>query len=287
MHSTKRRWGPFHWFNTVFFLAFASATFYPLWHEFSVSFSSPEGAAKGGFFLWPREFNAEAYRVMFATPYIWRAYSNSAFITIVGTILSTFLTACTAYPLVIRGLPAKRMITLAILFTMLFSGGMIPTYLLVKSLGLVNTLWAIILPTAISAYNVLVMRSFFDTLPGELEESATMDGANPIVTFFWIILPLSTPVLATVALWEAVGLWNNFLQSLIYLNDKNLYTLPLLLRDLISGQQAAMQSGVFTKTSSDSVIAATVILTMLPILCVYPFLQKYFTKGVLIGAVKS
>ncbi|WJH34449.1 ABC transporter permease subunit [Paenibacillus sp. CC-CFT747] len=114
-----------------------------------------------------------------------------------------------------------------------------------------------------------------------------MDGANPIVTFCLIILPLSTPVLATIALWEAVGLWNNFLQSLIYLNDKSLYTLPLLLRDIINGQQAAMQSGEFSKTSTDSVIAATVILTILPILCIYPFLQKYFTKGVMIGAIKS
>ncbi|WJH34450.1 hypothetical protein N6H14_32310 [Paenibacillus sp. CC-CFT747] len=160
MNFTKHRWGLFHWFNGIFFLLFATATFYPLWHEISVSLSSPEGAARGGFFLLPREINGEAYQTVLESPYIWRAYTNSAFITITGTILSTFLTACTAYPLVIRGLPAKRSITLAILFTMLFSGGMIPTYLLVKSLGLVNTLWAVIIPSAISAYNVLVMRSF-------------------------------------------------------------------------------------------------------------------------------
>jgi ABC-type glycerol-3-phosphate transport system permease component len=206
---------------------------------------------------------------------------------LVGTALSVILTASTAYPLVKSGLPGKNFVTFLILFTMLFSGGIIPTYLLVKSLGLINSLWALIIPGAISAYNVLVMRSFFANLPVELEESATMDGANPIRIFFTIIFPLSTPVLATIALWEAVGLWNNFLQALIYLNDRSKYTLPVLLRDIINGQQQLQQAGIFSDTSSDSVIAATIVMSILPILCVYPFLQKYFTKGVMIGAIKS
>ncbi|MEF2246733.1 carbohydrate ABC transporter permease [Paenibacillus sp. IITD108] len=273
--------------NLLLLLLFAAITFYPLWHEVSVSLSSIAGTARGGFFLWPRGFTWQSYHTVLSSSYIWTAYLNSALITIGGTFLGTLLTACVSYPLVIRGLPARKFITLAILFTMLFSGGMIPTYLLVKSLGMINTLWAVFIPTLISAYNVLIMRSFFDTLPHELEESAMIDGANPIVIFFRIILPLSTPVLATISLWEAVGLWNNFFHSLIYLNDKSLYTLPLLLRDIINGQQTAMETGEFTVTSTDAVIAATVVVTMIPMLCVYPFLQKYFTKGVMIGAVKS
>jgi ABC-type glycerol-3-phosphate transport system permease component len=170
---------------------------------------------------------------------------------------------------------------------MLFGGGIIPTYLLVKNLGLINSLWSLIVPTAISAYNVIVMRSFFVGIPAELEESAMIDGANPLRIFFTLILPLSTPVLATIALWDAVGIWNNFLQALIYLNDRDKFTLPIMLQQIIIGQQQNMNEGINSDTSTDSVIAATIILTILPILCVYPFLQKHFVKGVMIGAVKS
>ncbi|WP_328803575.1 carbohydrate ABC transporter permease [Paenibacillus silvestris] len=262
-------------------------TLYPMWREVAVSFSGMEEAMKGGLFLWPRDFTTDAYVNILHSRYLWLAYGNSLFITLVGTLIGVFLTAATAFPLIKQDLPGKKMFVLLILFTMLFSGGIIPTYLLVKSVGLINSLWSLILPTAISAYNVIVMMSFFRTLPRELDESATMDGAHAIRIFGSVILPLSKPVLATIALWEAVGYWNNYLQALYYLNDKSKYVLPVLLRDIINGQTIAQMTGESTGSSTESVIAATTIMAVLPILIVYPFLQKYFVQGTLIGSVKA
>ncbi|WP_309119002.1 carbohydrate ABC transporter permease [Paenibacillus sp.] len=242
---------------------------------------------KGGAFLWPRGFTIEAYRFVLESEYIWIAYRNSVFITVIGTAAAVLFTATTSYPLVKSGLPARKAFLYGILFTLLFNGGIIPTYLLVKGVGLLNSLWALILPNAVSAFNVIIMMSFFRTIPAELEESAMIDGANPIRTFFQIILPLSKPVLATIAVWEAVGLWNNYLQAIFYLNDKSSYILPVLLKDIIQGQELAQLTGEITGSSTDSVIAATIILAIIPIICVYPFLQKYFVKGTLIGSVKG
>ncbi|WP_240763074.1 carbohydrate ABC transporter permease [Paenibacillus thalictri] len=281
----KNRW--FDGVNTVFLLLVAVITFYPLWHELSLSFSSMEEAMKGGAFLWPRAFTTAAYHTVLGSDYIWVAYRNSVFSTVAGTLIGVLLTAMTAYPLTKQEMPAKNVILFLVLFTMLFSGGMIPTYLLVKQLGLINSLWSLILPTAISAFNVIIMLSFFRTLPAELEDSAMIDGANPLRIFFGIVMPLSKPVLATVALWEAVGIWNNYLNAVIYLNDKSKYTLPLLLRDVINGQITARMTGELTGSSVDSVVAATIIVAVVPVLCVYPYLQKYFVKGVMIGSVKS
>lgn len=274
-------------FNIIFLSALTLVTLYPMWREAAVSFSGMEEAMKGGLFLWPRDFTTDAYVNILHSRYLWLAYGNSLFITLVGTLIGVFLTAATAFPLIKQDLPGKKMFVLLILFTMLFSGGIIPTYLLVKNVGLINSLWSLILPTVISAYNVIVMMSFFRTLPRELDESATMDGAHAIRIFASVILPLSKPVLATIALWEAVGYWNNYLQALFYLNDKSKYVLPVLLRDIINGQTIAQMTGESTGSSTESVIAATTIMAVLPILIVYPFLQKYFVQGTLIGSVKA
>jgi len=277
----------FNWINAIFLIGLSIFTLYPMWHEISLSLSSMEGAMRGGFFLWPREFTLSAYKSVLSSNYIWTAYFNTILTTVIGTVISTLLTALTAYPLIKNRMPGKNVLTFLILFTMLFGGGLIPTYLLVKNIGLINSLWALIIPSAISAYNVLIMRSFFAALPAELEEAAMIDGATPIRTFFQIIIPLSMPVIATIALWEAVGRWNNFFGALIYLNDKSKYTLPVLLRDIINGQEQAKAIGDLAASATDSLIAATIVLSLLPIVCVYPFLQKYFVKGVMIGAVKS
>jgi putative aldouronate transport system permease protein len=274
-------------FNIIFLSVLTLVTLYPMWREVAVSFSGMEEAMKGGLFLWPKDFTTDAYINILHSRYLWLAYGNSLFITLVGTLIGVFLTAATAFPLIKQDLPGKKVFVLLILFTMLFSGGIIPTYLLVKSVGLINSLWSLILPTAISAYNVIVMMSFFRTLPRELDESATMDGAHAIRIFGSVILPLSKPVLATIALWEAVGYWNNYLQALYYLNDKSKYVLPVLLRDIINGQTIAQMTGESTGSSTESVIAATTIMAVLPILIVYPFLQKYFVQGTLIGSVKA
>ncbi|MGG1515491.1 carbohydrate ABC transporter permease [Paenibacillus oryzisoli] len=273
--------------NIIFLTLLSVVTFYPLWHELSISLSSPAGAAQGGFFLLPRGFTLEAYKNVLDSNFIWLSYRNSIIVAVLGTTLHVLFTATTAYGLNRKGLPGIKVMSLLMIFTMIFSGGLIPTYLLVKSLGLTNTLWALMLPGMISAFNVIVMQSFMRTIPEEVEESAAMDGANPLRTFFTIILPLCKPVLATIALWECVGLWNNFMQALIYLNDKNLFTLPLLLKEILAGQQLAASNGQYTNFSSESATAATVIISIIPILSVYPFLQKYFMKGTMLGSVKS
>ncbi|MBJ9992309.1 MULTISPECIES: carbohydrate ABC transporter permease [Paenibacillus] len=283
----KRRFNLFAAINGAFLILLALLTFYPLWHEISLSLSSSEQASRGGLFLWPRNLTFGAYGIVLRSEQLWLAYRNSIVITGAGTILSVFFTATTAYPLVKSHLPGRRLFTGLILFTMLFSGGIIPHYLLVKQLGMINTLWSMIIPGMISAFNVIIMLNFFRSLPEEIEESATMDGANPIRILFTIIFPLSAPVLATVALWEAVGKWNNFFQAFLYLNDKSLYTLPVLIREIIDGQQAESLTGKLVETSQESVIGTTIIVSVIPILLVYPFLQKYFTKGVLLGSVKS
>jgi putative aldouronate transport system permease protein len=273
--------------NSTLLIILAVITFYPLWHVISLSLSTTEQAIRGGLFLGPRNFTISAYQIVMKSDYLWLAYKNSIFVTVIGTALSVMLTAMTAYPLVKNKLPGKDFMLGAILFTMLFGGGIIPHYILVKELGMMNSLWALIIPGVISAFNVIIMLSFFRGIPEEIEESATMDGANLIRIFFTIILPLSTPVLATIALWEAVGQWNNFFQALIYLNDKKLYTLPVLLREIIDGQQAEEMTGKLVESSRESVIGATIVLSIIPILVVYPFLQKYFAKGAMLGSVKS
>lgn len=282
-----KRIGAFTVANSVLLTTISLIMIFPMWREISISFSSMAEAMKGGVFIWPRGFNMSAYESVFTSRYLWLAYRNSIWVTIAGTALGVILTAMTAYPLAKPGIPGKNVMLYCILFTMLFSGGIIPTYLVVKQLGLLNTLWSLILPTSISAFNVIIMISFFRTIPAELEESAMMDGAGPIRIFFTIVLTLSKPVLATISVWEAVGYWNNYLYALFYLNDKNHYTLPLLLKDIINGQILAQSTGELTGSSTESVIAATIVLAIIPILCVYPFLQKYFVKGTLVGAVKS
>jgi putative aldouronate transport system permease protein len=273
--------------NTLFLSLLSLVTFYPLWREIAISLSSKEEAVRGGLFFWPREFTWSAYVHILATDYVWSAYANSIFITVVGTLGSLLFTSTTAYPLVKKALPWRKLFTLFVLFTMIFNGGLIPTYLVVRQLHLVNTIWALIVLNLINAFNVVIMMSFMRTLPDELEESATMDGANPIRIFFQIILPLCKPVLATLALWTAVGLWNNFYQAFIYLNDQALNTLPLVLRLIIVGQEQAAQLGQANDAATESIIAATILVSLIPILIVYPFLQKYFIKGALLGSVKT
>lgn len=273
--------------NVVFLTIIAAVTLFPFWHELCLSFSSAAGAAAGGIFLLPRQFNLASYEAVFSGGYIGTAYFNSVVSTVLHTVLGLLVTAATAYPLSKRDLPLGKLVTILIVFTMLFNAGTIPNYLWVRDLGLIDSLWALVLPGLVAPYNLIIMRNFFKNIPGELEESALIDGANPIYIFARIILPLSKAVLATVALWIAVGTWNNFFGALLYLNDRSLYTLPLLLRDIINGQMQAMQDGRVQLSSSTTVVASTIIVSVVPILCTYPFLQKYFVKGVMVGSVKG
>lgn len=287
MRNMKRKFSWFNLINGIFLTLVGAITIYPLWHELCLSFSRLELALRGGFFFWPRGFTAEAYKVILETGFIWQSYFNTAFITVVGTFLSLLVSCMLAYSLTKSDMPGCKLFSGIALFTMLFNGGIIPTFLLIKTLGLIDSLWSLILLNAVSAYNVFVIKSFFKSLPEEIEESACLDGCSPIRIFFQMILPLSKPVLATVGIWVAVAHWNDFMGPVMYLNSISKQTLSVLMRNIIAGQDMLKTMGEIVSSSTESVIAATIVLSILPIACVYPFLQKYFVKGVMIGSVKG
>lgn len=279
-------------FNYVFFTLLCLIMLYPFWHVVMMSFSSVEATAKGGVFLWPKGFNLDTYEKVFKDPSIWSGYFTTIVATVAGTFFGTLFTATTAYALSKKYLPFGKLMNLLVLFTMLFSGGMIPGYLLMKNLSLIDNRLALILPGLISAYNVIIMRSNFLAIPESLEESAKLDGANDVTIFWKIILPLSKASIATIALFTAVGYWNDYFSSVLYINSKEKWALQAVLRYMLTNTNQAMQSAGVTVTAVTNVTAATikaasVVVATVPILCVYPFVQKYFVKGVMIGGVKG
>jgi putative aldouronate transport system permease protein len=276
----------------VVFLVFV--TFYPFWDQFILSISPRNEALRAGFRVYTARPSLEAYQNALGSNEIVRSFGNAVLRVILGTLVSLSLVSLTAYPLSKREMPFARIITFFFLFTMYFGGGLIPTYLLIKDLGLMNRIWALILPGAVSAYNLIVMRSFIDTLPQSLEESARIDGASYFTIWRRIVLPLSKPVLATVTLWVAVGHWNAYFDAMIYMHDRAKYTLPVILRRILLENQlerflpvgsAALLAQVVP--TPETTKAAIVMISTIPIICMYPFVQKYFTKGVLLGAVKG
>ena len=241
------------------------------------------------FFLSPLDWSLEAFTQLLSHPLFPRALLNSIIITVSGTAVSLLLTVPLAYGLSNRTLPGRRLILLFILFTFLFHTGLIPVYLLVTGLKLTDNFLAIILPPAVSVYNTLVMMSFFEGLPEELKEAARLDGANELKVLWYVILPLSKPIVLTIGLFYAVYFWNEFFTPILYLNDNNLIPLPVLLRNILisASFNEYVEFNAFSSTSIDSLKAAGVLLTMLPMLIVYPWIQRYFTKGTLIGGVKE
>ena len=279
-------------FNYIFFILLCIVMVYPFWHVIMMSLSSVEATAKGGIFLWPKGFNLDTYAQVFRDPSIWSGYLTTVLVTIFGTLFGTLFTATTAYPLSKKELPFARTMLLLVLFTMLFSGGMIPGYLLMKNLRLIDNRLALILPGLISAYNVIIMKSFFMTIPESLEESAKIDGATEVTIFWKIVLPLSKATIATIALFTAVGYWNDYFSTVLYINTKEKWALQAVLRYMLTNTNQAMQSAGVTVAAATNVTAATiksasVVIATVPILCVYPFVQKYFVKGVMIGGVKG
>lgn len=279
-------------FNYIFFTLLCLVMVYPFWHVVMMSLSSVEATAKGGVFLWPKGFNLDTYTKVFKDASIWSGYFTTILVTVVGTVLGTLFTATTAYPLSQKHLPFSGTLLLLVLFTMLFSGGMIPGYLLMKNLKLIDNRWALILPGLVSAYNVIIMKSFFQSIPESLEESAKIDGATEVTIFWKIILPLSKATIATIALFTAVGYWNDYFSTVLYINTKERWALQAVLRYMLTNTNQAMQSAGVTVAAATNVTAATiksasVVIATVPILCVYPFVQKYFVKGVMIGGVKG
>lgn len=268
---------------------------YPLIFVVSASFSDPAKVMSGEMWLWPRGFTLDAYIEIFKNEQIWSGYRNTILYTVVGTAVNILLTTLAAYPLSRRDLPGRNIFMFIITFTMFFHGGMIPTFLVVQGLGMVDTFWAMIIPNAIATYNLIVMRTYFQTsIPWELQEAAMIDGCSNIKMLLKIILPLSKPIIAVMVLFYAVSHWNSFFNALIYLRDEDLYPLQLVLREILLVSQtggtdnAGGSFGMDDKLLlGESIKYALIIVASIPVLILYPFVQKHFVKGVMIGSIKG
>ncbi|MEE1225101.1 MAG: carbohydrate ABC transporter permease, partial [Clostridia bacterium] len=256
------------------------------------SLSSSVAIESGKVFLWPVDFNVQAYKNLIADGQLLRSMKNTVFITIIGTMLNMIFTTTAAYALSKKRLMGGKFIMKMMTFTMIFSGGTIPHFIVVKSLGLMDTYGSLWLPGLITVYNLIVMRTFFEQLPDSLEEAAKIDGANDLIIFFQIVLPLSLATLATITLFYAVSWWNEYFNGMIYISTSDKMPLQVKLRQMIStvGQVQLTESdgeSAKEKLAKDAVQAAAMVISTVPILCIYPFLQKHFVKGVMVGAVKG
>lgn len=265
---------------------------YPLLFIVSASFSDPLMVLNGDVILLPKQITLEAYRNVFHNEQIWNGYGNTILYTAVGTIINLIMTTLAAYPLSRPDLPGRGVFMVFITLTMFFSGGLIPSYLLVKNLGMVDTMWALVIPGAIATYNLIVMRTYFQSnIPWEIQEAAHMDGCSNWKLLTHVILPLSKPIMAVMVLFYAVGHWNSFFNALIYIRSKDLYPLQLVLREVLMVSQAdAVDSSVGLESKillAESIKYVVIIISSLPVLLMYPFVQKHFVKGVMIGSLKG
>ncbi|GGD88389.1 carbohydrate ABC transporter permease [Paenibacillus nasutitermitis] len=282
----------FYQINALILGLIALSCLLPIIHVAALSLSDPHYIVSGSVSFWPRGLSFDSYNLLMNGTRIIQSFVNSVVITVVGVALSLAFTVLAAYPLSRSYMYGRRFFTLAIVFTMLFSGGMIPTYLVVKSLGLMNTYGAIWLPALISTYYMLIMRSFFVNIPGELEEAARIDGCGEFRYMMRIVLPLSLPVIATVSLFYAVGYWNSFISVLLYIQDIEKYNLAVLVQRMIRSQSLLQEINNLpvqeqTAVTPEGIKSAGIIVMVIPMLIIYPFLQKYFIKGVMIGAIKG
>lgn len=283
-----RRRTPFSVINGVLLVAFGLTTLYPFVHVASVAFSTQTEASRAGFHIYPREVDATNFVHVITSPDIGVSYLNTIHRTVIGTILSLIVTGAAAYTLSKPDLPARKVIMLMIVFTMYFNGGLVPNFLLVRSLGLYDSRWAMILPKLSAAFHIIIFKNFFQSVPAEVEESALIDGASYYTIFARIIVPLSKPVIATVALWLAVGHWNAYLDNLIFMQTKSKFVLQRLIRSLlVENDMETLESGDESNIFPESLKAATILVSTVPILAIYPFVQKYFIKGIMLGSVKG
>lgn len=275
---------------TVLFLL----VLYPCIFVISASFSSGDAVQAGKVVLFPVDFSLEGYKTVLNTKSIWLGFRNSLFYTVAGTLISLVMTMTTAYCLSRKDVPGRNFIMLLFTFTMFFSGGLIPSYLLMRSLGFVNTIWAIIIPGAIGVYNLIVARTFIqNTIPEELLEASMMDGCSDIMYYLKIVLPLSKAIIAVLVLFYGVGFWNQYFNAMIYLNDRELYPLTIFLREILLADQ--IDPSTVTDPELQQQIAkmagvikyALIVVSMVPVMLIYPFVQKHFVKGVMIGSVKG
>ncbi|WP_028549652.1 carbohydrate ABC transporter permease [Paenibacillus sp. UNC451MF] len=285
------------WFDAVIYALLAVVAvlvLYPLVFVLSASISNPATVLNGDMWLWPKDLSFVGYTKVLENNDLLRSYLNTIIYTVVGTAINLVMTVMAAYPLSQKSFYGRNVLTAVMVFTMFFSGGLVPAYMLVKQLGMLNSIWALVIPSAVSVWNIVIMRTFFQTsIPNEIQEAASIDGCSDWKTLWRIVLPLSMPILAVMVLFYAVGHWNAYFNALIYLTDRGLYPLQLILREiLVQGEMEHMvnvgdSSHAKTIMDQEAVKYAVVVVANLPILLLYPFLQKYFVKGIMIGALKG
>lgn len=289
----------FIWFTRIFVLLAVLIVLYPLIYIVSASISDPATVNSGEMWLYPKGVTMEGYKTILGNNSIWRGYLNTIYYTVLGTLINLICTIPAAYALSRPDFYGKNFFTSFMLVTMFISGGMIPTYLLIKNLHMLNTVWALVLPGAVSVYNVVVTRTFFETtIPWEMQEAAIVDGCSDFKLFTRIVLPLSAPIIAVMGLFYGVGHWNDYFSALIYLSEKSMYPLQMVLREILVLQD--MSSNSVSNMTSDAAqllyskqqLAAVIkygimIVSSLPVIVVYPFLQKYFVKGMMVGSIKG
>ena len=283
----------FSYLNYIILAVVVVLILLPLIFIVSASFSSPQAVIAGRVTLFPVDFSLEGYKAIFEHSKVWTGFANSLIYTVFGTLFNVVMTIIAAYPLSRQDLVGRRLVTLMFIFTMLFSGGLIPTYMVVRDLGLLNTRWAMILPTGIGVFNLLITITFFrTTIPPELIEASRIDGADDFKTFFRIILPLARPIIAVLALFYAVSHWNSYFNALIYLKDQELFPLQIVLREILilNSVDASMLIDVEDLVAREGLREllkySLIIVASVPVLLIYPFVQKHFIKGMMIGSVK-
>ena len=282
--------------NTIFIVFITIITLYPLIYVCSASISSPASVTSGRMWLWPTDITFEGYKRILKNTEIWTGYANTILYTVINVVISLAVTLPAAYALTVKALPGRKFIVFVFSVTMFFSGGMIPLYVVCRNLGLVNTLWAVILPSATSMWYIILTRTFFQsTIPHELEEASEIDGCSVFATFLRIVIPLSAPIIAVMALYFGVGRWNSYFGEMIFLRDRTKFPLQLFLREILIvatfNQENASNADAITMAEQLRIASiikyATMIVATLPVIAAYPFIQRYFVKGVMIGSIKG
>ncbi|MDF2961887.1 MAG: YtcP3 [Paenibacillus sp.] len=290
MNQQQRSWGNrlFDWTNITILLVVSAVMLIPFLYILLISFATEQEVLAKSFLVFPTKFSLDGYRYIFSTPILLRSLAVTIGITVAGTLVNLLLTVLMAYPLARKDLYGRRPIMLMVIFTMLFNAGIVPTFLMVKALHLTNTYWALVIPGAISAFNMIIIKNFFQQLPDGLEESAKIDGCNDLGILFRIVIPLSLPAIATFSLFYAVTHWNTFLSAILYINDSKKWPIQVLLRQIvILSEKGLSDMNEAPPPPSKIINMAVIVFSTVPILSFYPFLQKHFAKGVLLGSIKG
>ncbi len=271
----------------VILIIYALLIIFPFWNAFVISISSAASYNKSTLLLWPTELDLSSYQKVFTNDNLWSGFGITMILLIGGTAYQLFFTVITGYALSRRNWTGKNLVMNMILVTMFFGGGMVPYYHLIRELGMMNTIWVMIIPGAIDTFNMLLMRNYFASLPPEMEESAKIDGANDIIIFAKIFLPLSLPMLATIGLFFAVGNWNSWYNAMLFIEDRSIWPLQMVLRNMITKVSSSGEQVDIKDDFSQGLTMASIFFTIVPMMCFYPFLQRFFVKGIVVGALKG